>query len=90
MSQPTGGYFGVSDMWNSRANAMKPQNTFWDKIDATGIFFLRFSIILWIISLIISVLSWVMIRDINHKINYRRDRTKLLDTETVDETQTTQ
>lgn len=86
--ETSGGYFGLSNMWNSKPDAMKPQNSFWDKIDATGIFFMRFSIILWIISLIISILSWVMIRDINHKLTNKRERTKLLDTTT--ETETTQ
>lgn len=87
-NETSGGYFGLSNMWNSKPDAMKPQSGFWDKIDATGIFFLRFSVILWIISLIISVLSWIMIRDISNKLTNKRERTKLLDTAT--ETETTQ
>lgn len=66
--QPYGGYFGLSDMWNGEPNAMKPQSGFWNKIDAIGIFFMRFGVIFWIISLIISILSWLMIRDISNKV----------------------
>lgn len=66
--QPYGGYFGLSDMWSGQPNAMKPQSGFWNKIDAIGVFFLRFAVIFWIISLIISILSWLMIKDISNKI----------------------
>ena len=72
MSQSDGGYFGVADMWNSKNNAIKPQGIFWDKIDAFGMFFMRFSIILWIISLIISIISWFMLRDIKNYVEPQR------------------
>lgn len=66
--QPYGGYFGLSDMWSGKPNAVKPQSGFWNKIDAIGVFFIRFSVIFWIISLIISILSWLMIKDVSSKI----------------------
>ncbi len=68
MSQSDGGYFGVADMWHSKNDAVKPQGVFWDKVDAFGMFFMRFSIILWIISLIISIISWFMLRDIKNHV----------------------
>ena len=68
MSQSDGGYFGVADMWHSKEDAVKPQGVFWDKVDAFGVFFMRFSIILWIISLIISIISWFMLKDIKNHV----------------------
>lgn len=68
MSQSDGGYFGVADMWHSKNDAVKPQGVFWDKVDAFGMFFMRFSIILWIISLIISIISWFMLKDIKKHV----------------------
>lgn len=68
MSQSDGGYFGVADMWHSKNDAVKPQGVFWDKVDAFGVFFMRFSIILWIISLIISIISWFMLKDIRNHV----------------------
>ena len=77
---PSGGYFGVSKMWHGEPNAVGKQNSFWDKIDALGVFFLRFSVILWIISIIISILTWIMVRNISDKLSQRR--TRILDSST--------
>lgn len=63
MSYEEGGYFGVKGIWNGDNEAIKPQSSFWNKIDAIGVFFMRFEVILWIISIIISILAFIFAKE---------------------------
>ena len=63
MSYKEGGYFGVKDMWYGNNNAVEPQSGFWNKVDAIGVFFMRFEVILWIISIVISILAFIFAKE---------------------------
>lgn len=63
MSYEEGGYFGVKDMWYGNKNAIEPQSSFWNKVDAIGVFFMRFEVILWIISIVISILAFIFAKE---------------------------
>ena len=63
MSYNQGGYFGVKDIWEGKNDAIKPQSGFWNKVDAIGVFFMRFEVILWIISIVISIIALFMAND---------------------------
>lgn len=81
MSYNKGGYFGVKDIWEGNSNAIRPQSGFWNKVDAIGVFFMRFEVILWIISIVISIIALFMAND------NKKEKTKL-DTKTVTESDT--
>ena len=55
-----GGYFGVRGIWKGDEHAVQPQNDIWDKIDAIGVFMMRFYIIIWLISIIISIIAIIL------------------------------
>ena len=69
MSFEKGGYFGVKDIWNGEKNAVGPQSGFWNKIDAIGVFFMRFEVILWIVSIIISIVAIIFAKDAKDQIS---------------------
>lgn len=57
-----GGYFSVRNIWQGRDNkeAINTQGNIWDKIDAIGVFMMRFYIIIWLISIIISIIAIIL------------------------------
>lgn len=55
-----GGYFGVGKIWRGENKAIEPQGGMWDKIDAIGVFMMRFYIIIWLISIIVSIIAIVL------------------------------
>lgn len=55
-----GGYFGVGKIWRGDKDAVGTQGSMWDKIDAIGVFMMRFYIIIWLISIIVSIIAIVL------------------------------